>query len=143
MSDESIDLGGRPSTYTIELADIICSRLAEGESMRSIGRDELMPAMSTLFKWLREHEEFTEQYVRAREISADVFFEDVIEISDDLTIKAEHKRIMVDSRKWVAGKLQPKKYGDQHHINVVNKTPPSPEERKSGLRKLLGKCQKI
>jgi len=35
---------GRPTDYTLELTDIVCERLAAGESMRSISRDDGMPA---------------------------------------------------------------------------------------------------
>jgi len=73
----------RPSTYTEELADQICARIAEGESMRSIARDESMPAMSTLFLWLRTHTEFSEQYAKAKEESAAAWFEDIVDIADN------------------------------------------------------------
>jgi|SRR5690606_7101363 len=122
---------GRPSLYTPELADTICERLAGGESMRSISRDDDMPAMSTLFKWLREIESFSEQYARAKEECADMYAEDVIEIADNATndwmenndpdnpgfkLNGEHiqrSRVRIDARKWIAGKLKPKKYGEK------------------------------
>lgn len=122
---------GRPSLYTPELADAICERLAGGESMRSISRDDDMPAMATLFKWLREIESFSEQYARAKEECADMYAEDVIEIADNATndwmenndpdnpgfrLNGEHiqrSRVRIDARKWIAGKLKPKKYGEK------------------------------
>ena len=57
----------RPSTFTPELGDDICRRLAAGESARQICRDEGMPAMSTLMKWLNDSDkvQFSEQYARA------------------------------------------------------------------------------
>ncbi len=58
--------GGRPTDYTTDLADKICERLASGESMRSVGRDEGMPAVSTMFKWIRELPEFSAQYDKAK-----------------------------------------------------------------------------
>jgi hypothetical protein len=124
---------GRPTTYTVELTDYICERLASGESMRSISRDEDMPAMSTLFKWLREHKEFSQQYEKAKEESADALVEEILDIADNGTndwmesyakegedvaykINGEHiqrSRLRVDTRKWAASKLKPKKYGDR------------------------------
>ena len=56
--------GGRPSTYTEKLTGKICTRLAEGESLRSICNDATMPAMSTVMLWLQAHEKFSEQYAR-------------------------------------------------------------------------------
>src|SRR5690348_10848638 len=76
---------GRPTTYTQELADAICEELALGTSMRSVSKNPDMPAMSTMFKWLREHPEFSEQYTRAKQESADAMAEDVLDIADDGT----------------------------------------------------------
>lgn len=151
---------GRPTKYTKPLADLICERLASGESMRSISRDEDMPAMSTLFLWLRTQEGFSEQYAIAKEESADALVEDMLDIADN-QVKAPvlvdgvplvvdgkpvevvdsasvaHARLRVDTRKWSASKLKPKKYGDKventfigdpnkpvtHKIEFVNGSP--------------------
>jgi len=128
--------GGRPTTYTPELTDIICERLASGESLRSISRDSDMPACSTMFKWMREHEQFSKQYVKAKEESADALVEDMLDIADNQVtqplmidgkpveingevvmvkdaVGVNHARLRVDTRKWAASKLKPKKYGDK------------------------------
>ena len=128
--------GGRPTKYTIELADQMCERLAQGESARSICRDDQMPCLSTFFKWLREHEEFSHQYAIAKEESADALVEDMLDIADNqvgnpVIVEGEplmddervvkivdnaavgHARLRVDTRKWAASKLKPKKYGDK------------------------------
>lgn len=101
--------------------------------MRSISRDESMPAISTMFKWLREHDEFSKQYTRAKEESADALVEEMLDIADDGTndwmerldgegapigwqLNGEHvqrSRLRVESRKWIAAKLKPKRYGDK------------------------------
>lgn len=124
------------TTYTNDKADAICERLAMGESMRSICRDESMPAMSTVFKWLRENEEFSQQYARAKEESADALFEDLLEIADDgsndwmernnadgsnggWAVNGEHiqrSRLRIDARKWAMSKLKPKKYGEKIQV---------------------------
>ena len=41
---------GRPSLYTDKLAAKICRRLAEGETLRSVCRDEAMPDKATVAK---------------------------------------------------------------------------------------------
>ena len=46
---ECVMPGGRPSIYTQDLADLICERLAMGESMRSVSNDEDMPSCQTMF----------------------------------------------------------------------------------------------
>ena len=105
--------GGRPTDYGDEVVDLICSRLAVGESLNRICKDADMPAMSTVFGWLSKYPEFLEKYTRAREAQAETHADRIIEIADDADIDAHHKRIMVDARKWVASKLKPKRYGDK------------------------------
>ncbi len=121
---------GRPSLYTEALAVKICRRLAEGETLRAICRDGAMPAISTVMGWLfnGKHADFSEQYAHAREMQADALFDEALEIADDAlgdwavdkdgkkTLVHEHvqrSRLRVDTRKWAAGKLAPKRYGDK------------------------------
>lgn len=123
----------RPTKFTQDLADRICEMLAEGMSMRSVCREDDMPCMSTVFKWLREKPEFSQQYARAKEESADALFEDLLDIADDGTndwmertnaegenvgwqVNGEalqRSRLRVDVRKWALSKLKPKKYGEK------------------------------
>ena len=122
----------RPSEFTQETADIICERIADGESLRSICRDDAMPACSAVFRWLSLHKGFEEQYVRAREAQADALFDEILTISDDGfndtytdqdgNVRTNQdviarSRLRVDARKWMAGKLRPKKYGDKLELS--------------------------
>ena len=124
---------GRPTDYTQETADIICERLADGESLRTICDDEDMPARSTVFRWLSLHKEFSDQYARAKEVQAEVLADELISIADDgrndwmerKTDEGDHlgwrengealrrSALRIDTRKWVAAKLLPKKYGEK------------------------------
>ena len=123
---------GRPSSYTKKLAEKICERIALGESMRAICGGADMPSRRTVMRWLGDHEDFRALHAIAREMQADHFFEEIIEIADDAGddfMEREHKdgstekafdgehvqrsRLRVDARKWVAAKLAPKKYGDK------------------------------
>lgn len=125
----------RQSSFTQELADAICNRLTEGESLRSICNDDSMPAMSSVMRWLSDsvNVAFREQYAHAREMQADVLADEIIAIADDGTrdtvidgdgvAKTDHdviarSRLRVDARKWYAGKLRPKKYGDSQSIEL-------------------------
>jgi len=108
--------GGRPTDYSPELTARICERLAIGESLRSICRDDEMPSMASIFLWLGKYPEFSEQYTRAREAQAEAHADRIVEIADDDTLDPNHKRIMVDARKWVASKLKPKRYGDKAEV---------------------------
>ena len=124
--------GGRPSLYSPDLAAAICAELADGRSLRSVCRDEGMPDARTVFRWLAAHEEFRQQYARAKEESADALVEDILDIADDgrndwmeragddagagWVLNGEHvqrTKVRIDARKWIAAKLKPKKYGDK------------------------------
>lgn len=107
---------GRPTDYSEELTAKICERLAIGESLARICRDDDMPSMSSVFLWLGKYPEFSERYTRAREAQAETHADRLIEIADNDTIDPNHKRIMVDTRKWVASKLKPKRYGDKAEV---------------------------
>lgn len=136
----------RPSEFTQDVADAICEKLADGNSLRSICAADDMPARSTVFKWLADpaRSAFVDQYARAREAQAEALFEDILDIADDgsndYTVKkrpdgseydafdAEHvqrSKLRVDARKWMVSKLAPKKYGDKlelEHSGGVNLT---------------------
>lgn len=113
--------GGRPTTYTPELADEICTRLAEGESLRAICRDNHTPSVGTVLRWVGENKEFQDHYARAREVQAETLADEIVSIADDSEedskVKTARDRLRVDSRKWVASKLLPKKYGDKLDLN--------------------------
>lgn len=116
------------SSFTQEKADIICDRIAKGESLRSICLDDDMPSHTTILKWLRNIDVFASQYARAREDQAEFYLDEIIAISDesaqdkianeDGTERTDNEAIQrsklkVDTRKWVMSKLAPKKYGDK------------------------------
>lgn len=127
---------GRPTTFTQEVADVICAELAtSNKSLKTICDDEFMPSVMTVLGWLRINEAFQKQYARAKEEQADFLAEEIIEIADDSsqdTIQAEfgpmenkewvnRSRLRVDARKWVASKLKPKKYGDKVDVTSGDK----------------------
>lgn len=137
--------GGRPTMYTPELADQICEQLASGDSMRTVSKGKAMPAMTTMFRWLRENPEFRKQYEKAKEEAADAFAEEILDIADDGSndwmirhgkddqeswqLNGEHvqrSRLRIDSRKWIASKLKPKKYGDKIDMTTNGKDLPTP-----------------
>lgn len=127
---------GRPTHYTIELANAICEQIVLGYSLRTICKDESMPCVATIFNWLRKHKDFLEQYEKAKEEQADALAEEMLDIADDGSndwmaktgkdseslgwqVNGEHvqrSRLRLDTRKWIASKLKPKKYGDSTQI---------------------------
>src|SRR3546814_14892486 len=73
------------TSFTQEAADRICDELSAGRSLRSICLDGDMPSQSTVFRWLRDeaHEEFRQQYARARDNQADTHADEILGMADD------------------------------------------------------------
>ena len=116
---------GRPSDYSAEIADLICERLSEGESLRAICLDGGMPNKATVFRWLATHQEFRDQYACAREAMADVLADEIVYIADGKHGGEDVSRdkLSVDARKWAASKLKPKVYGDK---TLIGSDPDNP-----------------
>jgi len=123
---------GRPDSYTDEIGNKICTEIAtSSKSLRTICMGENLPCVATVLNWLSKHPTFLAQYTRAKEEQADYLIEEMLDIADDgsndfmtvvkgdITYTQENKeltnrsRLRVDTRKWIASKLKPKKYGDK------------------------------
>ena len=108
---------GRASEFTQEIADEICDRIAKGESLRAICADEeagWLPSARTVHRWIDGNEEFCQQYARAMEQRAEFKFEEAWSVAKAATPETVSvARLQVDTIKWMAGKLSPKKYGDK------------------------------
>lgn len=129
---------GRPSSYSPKIAAEICGEIVKGKSLRTICAADGMPRTSTIFVWLNAYPEFKEQYARSKEEQAEAFIEEMHDIADDGTndwmevhdkdgacigykLNGEHvqrSKLRIDTRKWVASKLKPKKYGDKQTVDV-------------------------
>jgi hypothetical protein len=109
---------GRPLIYSEAIADKVLDYLADGRSLRWICNQKHMPDGSTIRKWLARVPDFAKQYAYARDQQADTLFDETLNIADALSDKSTNEQIrkaqlQIDTRKWLVGKLRPKKYGDQ------------------------------
>jgi len=132
---------GRPTRDNEEIAEIICARLAEGESLNRICKDDGMPAESTVRLWALDPEHpFSAKYAKARELGYMKMADDLIDIADDgsndwmiregkdgepgWASNGEHiarSRLRVDTRKWLLSKMLPKVFGDKVSTEVTGK----------------------
>ena len=104
---------GRPTKYSTEWAEQFCARIAEGQSVAEICGRRDQPSQQSVYTWLREDEDFLERYARARDAQADKLFKECLEIADKATPEnVSVARLQVDTRKWAAARLAPKKYGE-------------------------------
>ena len=103
---------GRPSSYTKEAFAEVCRQLGEGESLTQICLKPGMPSRPAVQRWLDERAELRAEYVRARELQADAYVDQMLRIADTAS-DAGLARVQVEARKWAASKLHWKKYGDK------------------------------
>lgn len=109
-------------TYSPDTKDKVCQLIAEGKSLRQIGDMDGMPTPSTVCLWALTDETFSEQYARAREIQAELQADELIAIADEATNETvQVAKLRIDTRKWTAAKLRPKKYGDKVTQEVTGK----------------------
>lgn len=118
--------------FSEEVFQRILEQLALGMPLAKLLKQPGMPVYSSVMKWLSEDAALSDRYARAKEESADVLADEIMEIADEEVASDDNghmdsaavnrQRLRVDARKWVAAKLKPKKYGDKvtqdHQGNV-------------------------
>lgn len=113
----------RPSKFSSELGNSICSRLAGGESLRSICRDPAMPVNSTVLLWVvdGQHNEFSEQYRLAREAAGYAHADRLIDIVEQVeggALSPATARVMADQLKWSAERMAPRAHTVKQDVRV-------------------------
>ena len=101
-----------------KVIDHICGELAT--SSKGIGKilkegyeGQELPAYSKIMLWVSEDDLLWDKYARAKSEQADFMADEMLEIADDDQNDWQRARLRVDTRKWLASKLKPKKYGER------------------------------
>lgn len=112
-----------------------------GESVRQITLLKHMPAESSIYRWLMQHDNFRKNYEIAKGLQAYRFGEELLEIADDsrndwieredartgkVTLVpnqelVERARLRVHARQWLMAKHAPRKYGDKVELEHSGK----------------------
>jgi hypothetical protein len=135
---------GRPTKYNKRTVALICAELAKGKALRTVCNLPGLPHLDTVFEWLHTHPEFAEQYARAKQESADAMAEEVLYLSDHtktgtVIVTKEngqtevrkgdmlgHRKLQIDTRKWLMAKMKPKRYGDRLDVTSGDEPLPTP-----------------
>ena len=118
-----------------KVMDYICDALAT--SSRGLGNilteaKDKVPTYSQVMRWIDKDEELRDRYARAKEAQADFMADEMLDIADDgrndwmkrqqangesvdvLNNEViQRSKIRIDTRKWLASKLKPKKYSEK------------------------------
>jgi hypothetical protein len=119
---------GRPQSYTPELAKEICDVITSTSkgTKRLCAEYSHWPCQDTLFTWLKQYPEFSEQYKRAKICQVELLVDELIDIADDSsqdlvtdesgTVRynagcVARSKLRIETRKWIAARLVPRVYG--------------------------------
>lgn len=110
----------RRPEMTIELCALVCDRMAEGRSLRSVCRGADMPVKSTFLAFVADNALAAEMYARAIEARADAHFEEIIAIADDPRLRTADQirraKLRIEARQWTISRMNPRKYSERLHL---------------------------
>lgn len=122
-----------PPDTKAEIIARVLELIDDGKSLRQACK-EIGFERKTFEAWVAKDPELSSQYERARENRADKLFEEILIIADTTEVgkiettkewgieektcdMIEHRRLKIDARKWMLGKMAPKKYGDKVELS--------------------------
>lgn len=123
---------GRPTTYTPEIGLAICEGVSSGKTLTEVCRSDDMPSRATVYRWQEADSTFRAAYRRAREMQAQAWSDEIVEIADDTTLDTvtkvtpqgreyevvdheniQRSKLRVHTRQWLMARLHPQRYGDR------------------------------
>lgn len=97
------------------VAKVLLEEISQGDkSIKAIleARKEFYPSRATLWKWLRENEQFAADYAVAKREQIDSYVDDTVHKADEA--KPENANVValqIKTRQWQAERLNAKTYG--------------------------------
>jgi len=87
-----------------------------------------LPEYMTIRRWIDEDDELCKQYARVKEDQAEFMAGEMMDIADEMPLTnpitgaidgaaVQHQKLRTETRKWLMGKLKPKKYGDRINLD--------------------------
>lgn len=154
-TDEPKKLGA-PLTYTKELGEEICQKIATSDYglKRLCAENPHWPCRQNILEWRIKIKDFGDMYAKAKQEQVETLIDDCLDIADDISrddlVKYDkdgepyevcnsewinRSRLRIDTRKFLAQKLAPKIYGDKED----DKKPPDNTELLEEIRQLRAK----
>jgi hypothetical protein len=134
-----LNLGGRPprpSWLTTEIFQTVCDRLVQGDTLRKIAKD--MGFHEASFRLVVANDvRLATHVLECRILQTDAWGDEIVEISDDKSGDTKtvtrngteyettdyeninRSKLRVDTRKWLMGKINPKRYGDKLETSTI------------------------
>lgn len=112
-----------------KVIDEICERVSEGETLRSVCRDEHIPSWRTVYDWLDADPDFASRFARARDLGETAIGAGCMDIADEVPptnanggIDAgyvQHQKLRIWTRLELLKRWNPKKWGDRVQQDVT------------------------
>jgi hypothetical protein len=118
MSEKPKHPGGRPTDYSIELAEKIClAIMSYPMGLRKLCKKfKDFPGYSTTRTWIGKYPEFQDLYLKAKRIQSHILFDDVLDIANDdendTIVKINRAKLKIYAYQYSSGRLSPDTYGD-------------------------------
>lgn len=109
------------------IIDSILERLANGEMLKTICREDGMPSFRAFYNMIDSDKELAARYKKAREVGYDAIAEECLNIADDDSgdsagrVSTDRSKLKVWARLQLLSKWAPQKYGDKVLAEVAGK----------------------
>jgi hypothetical protein len=106
--------------YPPEVFEAILQRLADGEHLAAICRDDGLPDRRTVLRKVRDDPDFAEEYQLARTAAAHGFDQQASDLVDSIKDKdsAQAARAKFEILRWRAGVHAPRVFGEKIGVDV-------------------------
>ena len=108
----------------IAAKDRFLDLVASGMSARTACKEDGMPNFTTVWRWMKNDDDFRSKYSIAMELRSQRIDDDIDDVIADMrmgNMDAQQARVVIDTYKWRMDKLYPKFYGENNHIEVEHK----------------------
>ena len=127
----------RDVPYNEDAIAQVLERISQGTSVRAATRDSEISAITFRLWVIDDLHGLAARYARARELQFEAWADEIKELADVVQIGTrtkedaegnvetwtgdmiERAKLQIDARKWLLGKLHPKKYGDTSQTEVT------------------------
>jgi hypothetical protein len=137
---------GRPTTYTDALGQLICDRIARGETLEQITDADRMPDRTQVYDWIATQPAFAHTYARAKSRQAEAIAEKAYGAAwapDLAPQNVARARLRFDAGRWLAGKLDAMRWGDRSDLNISVTDPDAAARAAQQRAKLVAALERL
>lgn len=113
----------------------ICDLLMNGDNMTTVAR-KIGVARGSIYRWISKLPELKEMVQTARELKADRYMDEIVEISDDTSrdlladpetgqmrpnaAAVARDKLRIDTRRKLSATINPSEYGEKKQVDITS-----------------------